>query len=138
MSRTHIALLRGINVGGHNLVAMSELRDLLADLGFRDVVTLLQSGNVVFQSERPAGAALERLLETETAKRLQVSADYVVRSAAQWQKVVARNPFPEQAKSDPGHLVAMFLKAAPSATRIEALRLAIKGPEIVHCQGKEL
>src|SRR5262249_22517683 len=111
---------------------------LLGDLGFREVITLLQSGNAVFQSEQLAGAALERLLEAETAKRLKVTADYVVRGAAQWQKVIARNPFPEQAKSDPGHLVVMFLKTAPSTTRIEALRLAIKGPEIMDCQGKEL
>jgi uncharacterized protein (DUF1697 family) len=49
----HVALLRGINVGGRNKVAMSDLRELCADLCFTDVTTLLQSGNLVFQSDRP-------------------------------------------------------------------------------------
>ncbi len=52
---THIALLRGINVGGNVKVAMSDLRELLAEHGFGNVRTLLQSGNVVFSSDAPAG-----------------------------------------------------------------------------------
>lgn len=133
-----IALLRGINVGGHGKVAMSDLRDLVAGLGFSGVTTLLQSGNVVFQSDRLTGAKLEQLLEKETDKRLGVSADYLVRSAADWKKIVARNPFPKEAKSDPSHLVVMFLKAAPKAKDVDALRAAIQGPEILHADGKQL
>src|ERR1700730_10493888 len=109
----HVALLRAVNVGGRNSVAMSDLRDLLGDLGFSGVTTLLQSGNVVFQSDRLTGHALERLLEKETSKRLGVSGDYVIRSAEEWETIVARNPLPKEAKSDPSHLVVMFLKTAP-------------------------
>src|SRR3954470_18627202 len=108
----HIALLRGINVGGRNLVAMAALRELCSDLGFAGATTLLQSGNVVFRSSRKADATLERLLERETAERLGVAADYVVRSADEWEQVVARNPFPKQATDDPSHLIVMFLKSA--------------------------
>src|SRR5262249_48285926 len=111
----HIALLRGINVGGPNMVAMSDLRDLFGALGLAGATSLLQSGNLLFQSGQLTGAALEDLLEVETAKRLNVSADYFVRSAAEWDKIVARNPFPEEAKNDPGHLLVMFLKTAPPA-----------------------
>jgi uncharacterized protein (DUF1697 family) len=132
-----IALLRAINVGGHNKVAMSDLRDLCGDLGLVGVTSLLQSGNLVFQSNRLMGAALENLLEEETAKRLNVSADYLVRSAAEWQKIVARNPFPEEAENDPGHLVVMCLKAAPSAKQVGELRAAIKGPEVIRGDGKQ-
>src|SRR5437868_184909 len=96
----HVALLRGINVGGRNAVAMSDLRNLFGDLGFTGVTTLLQSGNLVFQSDQLTGAALERLLEKETAKRLGVAADYIVRSAEEWERTVARNPFPKEAKDD--------------------------------------
>ena len=77
---TYIALLRGINVGGHNLVAMSALRDLFGELAFTGVTTLLQSGNLVFKSARRTAAGLERLLETQTAERLGASADFIVRS----------------------------------------------------------
>src|SRR5205085_2504219 len=133
-----IALLRGINVGGHNMVAMSDLRDLFTALGLVAARSLLQSGNLVFQSEHLTGAALEHLLEAETAKRLNVSAYYLVRRAAQWQKIIARNPFPMEAKNDPGHLLVMCLKTAPPAKNVAALQASIKGPETVHCDGKQL
>jgi uncharacterized protein (DUF1697 family) len=134
----HFALLRAINVGGRNQVAMSDLRDLLGALGFAGVKSLLQSGNLVFESDRRTGAALERLLEVETAKRLDVTADYLVRSAAEWQTMIAGNPFPSEAKRDPSHLVVMFLKAAAQAKDVQALQAAIQGPESIRAEGKHL
>jgi uncharacterized protein (DUF1697 family) len=117
---------------------MSELRDLCEELGLGGAQTLLQSGNLVFQCDKRSETALERLLEMETAKRLGVSTDFIVRSAADWDTVVARNPFPKQAKTDPGHLLVVFLKAAPPAKNVDALRAAIRGPEIVSAYGKQL
>ena len=134
----HIALLRGINVGGHNCVSMADLRGLCGTLGLAGATSLLQSGNLVFQSERLTGTTLEKLLEEETTRCLNVSVDYLVRSAAEWKKIVANNPFPKEASSDPGHLVVMFLKTAPPAERVDALQTAIKGPETINCQGKQL
>jgi uncharacterized protein (DUF1697 family) len=134
----HIALLRAINVGGRNVVAMSDLRDLLEGLGFAGAKTLLQSGNLVFQSDRQTGAALERLLEVETEKRFGIAVDYFARTAEEWETVVARNPFPKEAKSDPGHLLVVFLKEAPDPKRVKALQSAIKGPETVRSVGKQL
>lgn len=134
----HIALLRAINVAGRNQVAMSELRDLLAGLGFSGAKSLLQSGNLVFESDSRTGASLERLLEAETAKRLEVSADYLVRTAQEWKTIVARNPFADAAKRDPSHLVVMFLKSAPQATAVTALEAANHGPEIIRADGKQL
>jgi uncharacterized protein (DUF1697 family) len=134
----HIALLRGINVGGRNLIAMSDLRDLLGALGFTEAKSLLQSGNLVFQSTRRTGASLERLLEAETKKRLAASADYFVRTVDEWQTIVARNPFPDEAKRDPSHLVVQFLKEEPEANKVKALQAAIRGPEVVRADGKQL
>src|SRR5262249_10363719 len=125
-------------VGGHNKVAMSDLRDLLTGLGFTGVKSLVQSGNLVFTSNRGTGAGLERQLETETAKRLGVSADFIVRTATQWQEIIAANPFPQEAKSDPSHLLVMFLKTAPPAKNVELLAASIKGPETFRCDGKQL
>jgi uncharacterized protein (DUF1697 family) len=135
---TYVALLRGINVGGRNLVAMSDLRELFETLGFAGAKSLLQSGNVVFKSDRLTGAKLEKLLERETAARLGVAAGFVVRSAAEIQQVVVDNPFPKEAKVDPGHLVVMFLKAAPEPEKVRALQAAIKGPEYMRCNGNHL
>src|SRR5438132_6751422 len=135
---THIALLRGINVGGRKLIAMSDLRDLLEALGFAGARSLLQSGNLVFQSDKRTGAKLEQLLEAETAKRLQATVDYFVRTADEWDAVVARNPFPDEAERDPSHLLVMFLKEMPPAERVEALRAAVRGPEVVRSDGRQL
>ncbi|HEU5171557.1 MAG TPA: DUF1697 domain-containing protein, partial [Gemmatimonadales bacterium] len=89
----HVALLRAVNLGGHNQVAMSDLRDLLTRLGFVDPRSLLQSGNLVFRSAGPTGADLERLLAVEAEKRLHLRTDFFVRTGEEWNAVVARNPF---------------------------------------------
>ena len=127
----HIALLRAVNVAGKNLVAMAALRSLFEELGFSRVSTLLQSGNVVFDGGKRGGDALESKLEKATAERLGVRVDFMVRTAAEWSAVVAANPFAEEARRDPGHLLVMCLKAAPAPGAVEALRAAIKGPERV-------
>jgi uncharacterized protein (DUF1697 family) len=132
----HIALLRAINVGGSKRVAMADLRDFLTELGFRDARSLLQSGNLVFRSDTRSGATLERVLETEAAKRLGLETDFFVRSAAEWQEIVENNPFPDEAKRDPGHLLVMCLKDAPAAPDVNALQDAIRGREIVRAKGR--
>ena len=134
----HIALLRGINVGGHATVAMADLRELLTALGFRDVRTLLQSGNAVFSGGKRDAAALESQLEKETSKRLGLRPAFLVRSADEWADVIARNPFPNEAKHDPGHLIVMFLKSTPAASAVEALRAAVTGPEVIHAGARHL
>jgi uncharacterized protein (DUF1697 family) len=135
---THIALLRGINFGGRNKVAMADLKALMVKLGFKDAKSLLQSGNLVFSSDKHTSEELEQLLEKETTKRLKVSPDYLVRSADEWRQIVARNPFPKEAVDDPSHLVVMCLKAAPTDGDVDALRAAIKGPEVVQADGRQL
>ena len=134
----HIALLRGINVGGHKQVPMADLRDLLMQLGFADVRSQLQSGNLVFGANGRTSAQLERLLEVEAEKRLGLKTDFFVRTAKEWKDVVAHNPFPKEAARDPGHLVVMFLKDAPSAVGVKALQAAVTGPEVVRGASKHL
>ena len=134
---SYIALLRGVNVGGNKPVAMAELRDLLTGLDCREVRTLLQSGNAVFHSEDPSPAALEARLEAEALRRLNLRTAFFVRDAAQWTEVIAGNPFPEEAAHDPSHLIVMLFKDAPQAAAVDALQAAIKGPEIVHVQGRQ-
>ncbi len=135
---THIALLRAINVGGHKKVAMGDLRDFMAGLGFRDVRSLLQTGNLVFGSEARTNADLERVLETEARKRLDLDTDFFVRSSKEWDAVIAQNPFPDEAESDPSHLVVMLLKDAPAAAAVSALQASIQGPEIVKSDARQL
>ena len=134
----YIALLRGINVGGHKKVAMSDLRLFLEDLGFADVRSLLQTGNLVFRGNTRTAVSLERLLEAEAEKVLDLCTAIFVRTPKEWRKVVDHNPFPEAAKSDPGHLIVMILKDAPHVTAVKALQRAIEGPEIIRADGRQL
>jgi uncharacterized protein (DUF1697 family) len=133
---THVALLRAVNVGGRKAV-MSDLRAWLAELGFEQPRSLLQSGNLVFRSE-PTGAALETLLEREAVPRLGYATDVLVRTAEQWRALVRANPYPAMARDDPGHLIVMPLKAQPGAAELAALRASIQGPETVEAIGREL
>ena len=132
----HVALLRAVNLGGKTQVAMSDLRNLVTELGLEQVRSVLNSGNLVFSGGRKSGAALEQLLETETDKRLGLRTDFLVRTANEWAKVVANNPFRAEAKRDPGHLVVMFLKKAPTAKAVETLRAAITGRESIKAVGR--
>src|SRR5260370_25438602 len=134
----YIALIRGINVGGHKAAAMSDVRDMLGGFGFDGARSLLQSGNLVFRCGAQRDAGLERLLETEAEKRMGLHADFFIRSAKEWSEVIARNPFRKEAERDPGHLVVMFLKAAPNAKDVKAVQAAIVGPEIIRADGRHL
>lgn len=132
-----IGLLRAVNVGGRKL-AMADLRALIADLGFGAARTLLQSGNLVFDSGRRGGAELEAKLEAATQERFGLATDYLLRTADEWTAIVAANPFPDMARDDPAHLVVMPLKAAPAAHAVTALQAAIAGREQVRAIRREL
>jgi uncharacterized protein (DUF1697 family) len=133
----YIALLRAINVGGNKPVAMPKLRDFVSSLGFTDVGTLLQSGNLVFAADERKAASLEQLLETEAEKRLGLSTEFFVRTAKQWAAIIAANPFPEEAKRDPSHLLMVALKDKPSAEAVKTLQALNKGPEIIRTDGRQ-
>lgn len=133
---THVGLLRAVNLGPHNKVAMRELCALLASLDMQEPRSLLQSGNVVFGSDVKSTTQLEGVLEAGLAKRLEVETDFFVRTSKEWQAIIAGNPFPKQAKDDPGHLVLMCLKDAPERAAVTALQKAIVGREVVRAAGR--
>jgi uncharacterized protein (DUF1697 family) len=137
MGLLQIALLRGINLAGKRQVAMAALREMLTEMGCTDVQSLLQSGNVVFRSRAKAGIALERQLEREAETHLGLEIDFHVRTAPEWESAIANNPFPEAARRDPGHLLVLFMKDAPSARAVEALQAAITGRERVAAVGRQ-
>jgi uncharacterized protein (DUF1697 family) len=134
-STSCIALLRAINLAGLNKVGMSDLRALMTSLGLEDVTTLLQSGNAVFRSDKTTDS-LEQLLENAAAKTFGSRIEFFVRTAAEWDAMIAANPFRSEAKADPGHLLAVALKSAPTSAKVAALQQAIKGREVVRAKGR--
>lgn len=119
---THVALLRGVNVGGRNRVAMADLREVVSSLGHSDVATYLQSGNVVFTSAAAAGLAIA--LEQAIADRADVRPQVVVLSRAELAEVVATNPYGHEA--DPKRVHAVFRVVEPGPDERTAVALAVR------------
>ncbi|HEX6988219.1 MAG TPA: DUF1697 domain-containing protein [Bacillota bacterium] len=116
-----VALLRGINVGGRNMVPMGELRALCAHLGWASVQTYIQSGNVVFEvGGEPAG--LEAALEEALAERFGQAVPVIVRPAARWQAYVEGNPFGRESAEQPNQVMLGVCKTPPLAGAVAALR----------------
>jgi uncharacterized protein (DUF1697 family) len=132
----YVALLRAINVGGRRM-AMAELTAMLHGIGLQDARTILQSGNAVFTSTIGI-AALAPLLEAETQARFGFHTDYLLRSGAEWNAIMAGNPFTAEAAADPARLVVMPLKHTPTPQAVAALQAAIAGPERIAVDGATL
>ena len=122
--KRYVALLRGINVGGRNKVAMADLREAFEADGYTDVTTYIQSGNVLFGSDRPA-SALERDIEVMLERRFGVPLVVVVRSHRQLRAAVEKAPERFGVDPDKHHSDVIFLKGSLSPTaamRVVALR----------------
>jgi uncharacterized protein (DUF1697 family) len=120
------------------MVAMAELREFLTELGFTNARSLLQSGNLLFEGAASDVSRLERRLETEAAARLDLKADFIVRSGESWKAVIENNPFPTEARRDPGHLLVMFCKEEIDPAKVAALQATVTGPEVLRQGGREI
>ena len=129
-SDTYLALLRGINVSGHNKIPMAELRQLCTELGWSDVQSYIQSGNLVFRSET-SPENMEAELETALQRRFGFSIPVVVRSAEAWASYTKNNPFPKAAASEPKWVLLTLSKQPPNKnTKEELLERADKGERV--------
>jgi uncharacterized protein (DUF1697 family) len=116
-----IALLRGINVGGKNLLPMKELVAMLGDLGARKVKTYIQSGNAVFVLKDKNTSKLANQITEEIKKRRGFDPHVLLLELEDFERVIQQNPFPAEAEADPKALHAGFLAAAPERPDLETL-----------------
>lgn len=133
---TQIVLLRGINLGAHNRVPMGELRECLSGLGYADVRTLLQSGNVVLRADTAPGRLVSEI-EGEVEARFGVKSPVVVRTREQLAAVVALDPLRKVVENDKLYQVS-FLSDHPSGEAIEKLKGADVEPERFVHVGREI
>ena len=120
---THVALLRGINVGGRNKVSMADLRAVVSGLGHTGVATYIQSGNVLFTSDETGTEALAAALEEAIATSLGIKPAVVVLSREDLERAVRDNPYPDE--PNPKAVHAVFFRGpvpAGAAQAIEAGR----------------
>jgi uncharacterized protein (DUF1697 family) len=118
--QVYIGLLRGINVGG-KVLKMADLKEAIAELGFGDVKTYLQSGNLVFRAPKAGDDALAGRIAKAIAEHSKMDVAVMIRSAAEWDEVIANNPFPKAAEL-PKTVHTFILGRQPEQARIEDLR----------------
>ena len=126
----YVALLRGINVGGNRQVPMAELRSLCAEIGWRDVETYIQSGNVVFTSSA-SPVALQTEIERAIERQFGHSISVIVRSAAQWPYYIKGNPFPDASTTEPNAVMLALSKLPARPDAVTLLReRAVNGESV--------
>ncbi len=134
----YISMLRGINVGGHKRIKMDQLRKSLEALGFEQVKTYIQSGNVVFKTRRTSPAALSKKIEERIVKDFGFSASVISRTAEEMSKMIAENPFLKQRGIDPAKLHVMFLSELPAPTALKKLAEVTVAPDQRQCSAREI
>lgn len=118
--RTYVALFRGINVGGNNILAMNDLVAILEKIGARNVETYIQSGNAVLKIERTDASLLSNEIKAAIKKGHGFEPQVVLLGSEEIEKAVRSNPFPE-AESDPKTLHVHFLASTPKQPDLDAL-----------------
>jgi uncharacterized protein (DUF1697 family) len=133
---TLIALLRGINVG-RNILKMDRLRDICTSMGAQEVLTYVQSGNIVFKA-KGSSEKWGRDLEKKLAGECRLPVSVIVRTAHEFAKVAASNPFLREKGIDTARLAVTFLQHPPTKAALGALKQMDLSNERFHTSGKEL
>lgn len=135
-TQRYVALLRGLNVGGHNRLAMKDLCAVFTAAGALNVSTYIQSGNVLFDASGEVAKAIISVVPVELKRRFKVQTPVVMRSSRELAAVVAGNP--HASISDEAFWHVAFLSAKPTAQAIETFDVARFAPDVVTAKGREL
>jgi uncharacterized protein (DUF1697 family) len=135
---TYIALLRGINVSGQKLIKMHDLRAAFEALGFANVRTYIQSGNVVFDANSKSADALGRQIVGQIASTFGFDVPVLVRTDSQMKLLMSSNPFVNDAAIPTSELYVAFLSAAAPANAVELLQPLATAQEQMRLHGSEI
>ena len=134
---TYVALLRGVNVSGKNKVAMAELRDVVTRLGFQDVTTYIQSGNVLFKGRQVREPVLVARIQEGLREAFGLEVGVVIRTPGELRDVVSNNPF-AGAEGGVAKTHVVFLESAPSPEKVALLDPARSPPDAFQVVGREV
>jgi uncharacterized protein (DUF1697 family) len=134
---TYISMLRGINVGGHNKVPMDQLRAMFEALGFEQVRTYIQSGNVVFKAAKSNPADFSARIEKKILAQFGFAVSVITRTPEEVHKAIQNNPFVKESKTEPAKVYIAFLSQAPAADAVKKLEaLATVSEQLRHAGGE--
>jgi len=134
---TYIAMLRGINVGGNKKVPMERLRAMFEELGFEQVATYIQSGNVVFEAAKHSPLDLSKKIEERMLAEFGFPASVITRTVEELGKAIRNNPFPKQSGTDPSKVHIAFLSNIPRADAVKKLEALATTSEQLRHSGRE-
>jgi uncharacterized protein (DUF1697 family) len=134
---TFVALLRGINVGGKTIVSMPELKSLFSSMGFEEVSTYIQSGNVVFNSPEDEGQGLAPGIEERIADAFGVNITVLLRTPAELAEIAGSNPFLGR-EADLTKLHVVFLSGPPAPDAVGELDPRRSPPDEFSVRGREI
>jgi uncharacterized protein (DUF1697 family) len=134
----HIALLRGINIGPHKRIKMEKLRVSCEALGFKNVKTYIQSGNVVCEAGKLSSDAAAKRIEARIEKDFGFSADVIARTAGEMKQIIQDNPLLKEPGVDAAMLHVVFLPEVPPSESIKKLESIVMAPDRVRHKGKEI
>lgn len=134
----YIALLRGINVSGQKIIKMAELRVHLSELGFQNVATYIQSGNVLFDSDEIDNSKLEAAIQSKISEKYGFEVPIIVIDRKYLAKAESENPYPEQTKEAANLAFITFLKEEPKEENIKVFKELDYSPDLMDLKGKIL
>ncbi|MEY4937214.1 MAG: hypothetical protein RIS64_3573 [Bacteroidota bacterium] len=127
---TYISILRGINVGGQRKILMADLKTLYENLGFKDVVTYIQSGNVIFKTENLMDAMdLTQKIEKVISDNYPFTVPVLVRTQTEWHHVLISNPFLKDNAYDLEKVYVTFLDKSPDNMLLDKIKNLDFAPE---------
>lgn len=137
--QTYISMLRGINVSGHKTIKMQQLKELYESLGFTDVATYIQSGNVVFGSKEKNSSAVSTAIAAAIKKKFGFDVTVIIRQSDELKTIIRKNLFVGRNGIDERRLFVTFLESKPALALVKALSpLTAKSNDEYHIIGKEV
>ncbi|GCE15864.1 DUF1697 domain-containing protein [Tengunoibacter tsumagoiensis] len=132
-----LALFRGINVNGR-VVKMDMLKELHASLGFTDVITYIQSGNVIFTSNETDSLTLTQRIEEGFQQKFGFRSSVIIRTVDELQQIIDNTPFHDQPEKEPKWIVVTFFSSPPREDAVEQFQKLYQGPEELYLKGRDL
>ncbi|MBF6652801.1 hypothetical protein C3B47_07820 [Flavobacterium columnare] len=127
--KKHLALLRGINVSGHNMIKMDDLKVLLERMGFQNVVTYIQSGNVFFECEETNGPSVGFKIKQEIFKEWGYEVPVMVLGKEDLEGALSNNPYLKEKEADPSKIYFAFLNKELNESAIHDLKISQVKPD---------
>ena len=135
---TYISMLRGVNVSGYNVIKMNEFYKLYSDLGYSNIKTYIQSGNIIFQTVNTLPTYLEKIISEKIKEMFGLNINVFVFETDEYKRIIDNNPFISEQTKDIACQYISFLSSEPLVENLEKIRQKLSTNEELIIHGKTL